>query len=165
MQARNHATRTRPVRRAMIFLLCVVASGGIMTCAGKPGEESSPAGVVRAMSLFSRDGRVNDYLDCFTGELRAKLEQTRDQAKPGEFADALRRRSAPVRGLAVSDQTQLDAETMRLKIEWVFDDRNEIQTFTLRKVQGAWKIADMTDAQYRKPDVSYGTKVDDPESP
>lgn len=111
------------------------------------------------MSLFSREGRVKEYLDCFTGGLRAKLEQARDQMKPGEFADILRRRSAPVRGLAISDQTQVDGETMRLRVEWIFEDRSEIQTFTLCKVQGAWKIADMTDAQYNRPAVPYGTKV------
>lgn len=137
---------------------------GLTVCAcgrGKSTEDASASGCIRAMSTDSREGRVEDYLDCFTGELRAKLEQARDQMKPGEFAQTLRRRSAPVRGIAIYDQTEVDDKTTRLKVEWVFEDRNEIQTFTLRKVKGAWKISDMTESEFKKPEIPYGTKVYD----
>lgn len=111
------------------------------------------------MSQYSREGRVREYLDCFTGELRSELEQAGGQMKPGEFAELLRRRSAPVRGIAISDQTPVDNGTVHLKVEWVFEDRNETQTFTLRKVKGSWKISGMTDAEYKKPEIPYGTKA------
>ena len=81
--------------------------------------------------------------------------------KKGEFSDYLRRRAGPVRGIAFSDEALLDENTIRMKIEWVFEDRNEIQFFMLKKIEGAWKIADMTEARYKKPLIPYGTKVFD----
>ena len=124
-----------------------------------PSADASPAGCVRAMAQYSSEGRAREYLDCFTGQLRTELEQTASQMKPEDFANLLRSRSAVVRGIAISDQAQTDENTARLKVEWVFEDRNEVQYFTLSRAGGTWKIAAMDSAQYNKPVVPYGTNV------
>ena len=137
-------------------LLGVVVS--LFGCGG--GTPPGPAAIdcIRTMSRCSREGNVTAYLDCFAPDLRKRLEGARDEMKGG-FADYLRRRAKPVRGIAFSDETLLDERTVRVKVEWVFEDRNEVQFFQLKKTGGAWKIADMTEAQYKKPIIPYGTKV------
>jgi hypothetical protein len=159
---RKHGLRTpkkgaeRSLRGSLICLGAILAVG----CGGESApEKGSPGGCIRAMLRYSRDGVVKDYLDCFTGELRQELEQARDQAGAKEFANLLRGRAEPVRGVAVSDETAVDDVTTRLKVEWVFEDRNEIQMFTLAKEGGTWRISDMTEAQYMKPEIPYGTEV------
>jgi hypothetical protein len=140
--------------------LLVVTLVGIAGCRrNAPADKASPTDCIRAMSRFSREGRVDEYLDCFTGDLRTKLEQARDEMEPGAFAELLRRRAEPVRGIAISDQNAVDEMTTRVKVEWVFENRNESQAVTLRKVNGLWKIAAMTEAQFEKPKIPYGTKV------
>jgi hypothetical protein len=116
---------------------------------------------IRNMSRYSREGRVEEYLNCFEPELRTRLERARDEMKRNKFADSLRRRAAPVRGIAFSDEIRLDEETIRIKVEWVFEDRNEIQHFMLKKAGDVWKIVDMTEARYKKPIIPYGTKVNE----
>jgi len=144
----------RRVSAAAMLIAGLMAAG-----CGKSPAETTPAGRVHAMARHSSEGKVNEYIDCFTGQLRADLEQTRDQMKPEAFAELLRRRSAPVRGIAISEQTQPDENTARMKVEWIFEDRNEAQYFTLVKVNGDWKISDMSNSQYNKPEIPYGTRV------
>ena len=139
----------------LAWMLCLAG------CGGKAEPGSAAADCIHNMLRYSREGRTAEYLDCFEPKLRAKLEGERDAMKAGEFADYLRRRAQPVRGFACSDETVLDENTNRIKVEWVFEDRNEIQLFSLKRIDGVWKIADMTEAQYKKPSVPYGTKVFD----
>ena len=144
--------------------LASVVAGAI--CLTGCGESPPPAGsgameCIRALSQSSREGCVEDYLRCFAPAMRRKLERARDEMQKGEFADYLRRRAEPVKGFAMYDEIVLGEETVRLKVEWVFQDRNEIQTFQLKKIDGQWKIVDMDEAQYRKPPVPYGTPVNE----
>jgi hypothetical protein len=153
--------RRTPITRISRLAPMVIVIGVAMLSAGcgKPPVESTPAERVNAMARYSSEGMAPEYIDCFTGQLRAALEQTRDQMKPGAFGELLRNRSASVRGVAISDQTQPDENTSKMKVEWIFEDRNEAQYFTLLKVDGDWKISEMSGAQYNKPEIPYGTKV------
>lgn len=147
----------RPCEKAWAAALAALVSLAGCGEGGRSGAEAVDC--IRDMTRYAREGRVGDYLNCFDAPLRAKLEGVRDKGGPGEFAASLRRRAEPVRGVAFSDETRLDESTVRVKVEWVFTDRNEIQSFMLRKGEWGWKIADMTEAQYKKPLIPYGTKV------
>lgn len=146
-------------RDTILVSVFVAMSVGIACRRQAPRAKASPAACVRSMSDFSREGRVERYLDCFTGRLRSELEQEYKQMKPEAFAELLQRRSRGVRGVAISDEERPDANTARLRVEWVFEDRNEIQGFTLKKRGDAWKIAAITDARFEKPEIPYGTEV------
>ncbi|MEW6358908.1 MAG: hypothetical protein AB1696_21430 [Planctomycetota bacterium] len=142
----------------------IIVGGGflgamwLLGCGEGKAPGTAAIDCIRNMSRYSREGNVTAYLDCFAPDLRRRLEQARDEMAGG-FADYLRQRAEPVRGIAFSDETLLDESTVRVKVEWVFEDRNEVQFFQLKKIGGAWKIADMTEAEYKKPIIPYGTKV------
>ncbi|NOZ21576.1 MAG: hypothetical protein GXP25_10865 [Planctomycetes bacterium] len=147
----------RPTR-AIIVGWGLWAALWLIGCGESKSAGTAAIDCIRNMSRYSRKGNVTAYLNCFAPSLRKRLEQARDEMKGG-FADYLRRRAEPVRGIAFSDETTLDEGTIRVKVEWVFEDRNEVQFFQLKKIGGAWKIADMTEAEYKKPLIPYGTKV------
>ena len=142
------------------MVLVLLAALG-MGCAPDTPRGSEALDCIRAMSQYSREGRVEEYLNCFAPEMRQRLVRVRQEMKDAAFAEQLRRRAEPVRGIAFSDETPLDANTVQIKVEWVFEDRNEVQMFRLTKADGLWKIAEMTEARYKKPPVPYGTKVFD----
>ena len=150
------------IRPRLTFLGALFAAILHLAECGDNAQYSSGAiDCIRDMSRYSREGRVEDYLNCFESKLRTRLASARAEMKKGEFAEYLRRRAEPVRGIAFSDETILDENAIRIKVEWVFVDRNEVQFFMLKKIEEAWKIADMTEARYKRPPIPYGTKVFD----
>ncbi|OPZ05375.1 MAG: hypothetical protein BWZ10_03049 [candidate division BRC1 bacterium ADurb.BinA364] len=150
--------KTSTAIAAAIALAIGLAAGGCGAGQGD-GAAKTPSERVRLMSQSARLGQTDAYLACFDGDLKTELAHARDQAGEEAFADMLRRRAAPVRGMAISDQTDAGDSMVRLKVEWVFEDRNEIQAIGLRQSNGDWKIVQMDEAQYRKPAIPYGTEA------
>ncbi len=137
-------------------LLALLAGCG---AAPAPAGAASPGDCVREMAGHGREGRIEAYLDCFAGPLREELAQARAASGDAAFAALLRGRAAPVRGIAIYEEEARDANSARLRVEWVFDDRNEIQSFTLRQEGGRWKVVQMQEADYTKPEIAYGTEA------
>ena len=143
------------MRGTVPMLLLVFLSA----CSVPMKAPESPSACVRAMSSSARSGDVRAYLDCFGGELRATLEDAARTAETEAFAENIRARMEPVRGMALSEETLADENTATLRVEWVFDDRNEVQIFTLLREKGVWRIVEMKEAQYTQPEIPYGTEV------
>jgi len=120
---------------------------------------SDPEECIRAMLDCAARGDIAGYLDCFDDELRANLQNKLERMGADKFARYLRERNKPVKGVAFSDVERTRKDELRMRVEWVFLDRNEVQRFTLKKVGGRWKIKDMSEPRYVKPLVPYGTKV------
>lgn len=146
------------VCRAFIISLLLTAG---LACdrAQSPTAVTTPSERVQAMSRLAEEGSADEYVDCFTGKLKAKIEQTREDMTDEEFGAVIRKRAGAVKGVAISNREELADGGVRLRVDWVFADRNEIQTFTLRADGDDWKIAEITDSQYEKPEIPYGTEV------
>jgi hypothetical protein len=120
----------------------------------------SPDRCLDRMYEAMKSGDVAAYLDCFTGELRERLDRDADEQSTPAFANYLRELASPIKGRALrSDQTQqLDSDHVRLVVDRVYDGRPwELQAYRLRPDAGRWKIYEIEPAELHEPPVPYGT--------
>lgn len=119
-----------------------------------------PQDAVYAMLDAARAGNVRAYLASYDGALQASLRQSAREMGDAAFAQYLRDSNAAIQGVAVEAPQQASAAEARLRVEYVYQDRNEAQTMLLRRVGGAWKIARVDGAERVKTLVPYGSPVE-----
>ena len=66
---------------------------------------------------------------------------------------------AAIKGVAVSAPRPLNDSEVSVRIEYVYQDRNEAQTMHLENVAGEWKIVRGDGADSVKTAVPYGTPI------
>jgi hypothetical protein len=88
------------------------------------------------------------------------LKETLGETTPEAFAKYLKDSNAPIKGIAIAEPQQLTDSSVKVRVEYVFQDRNEAQTMFVEKVSGAWKIARVESTERVKTLVPYGTPVD-----
>jgi len=153
--------------RARLLTLSVLAALLLFAVARRIplGERlSAPAraqeqDAVYAMFDAAKEGRVDAYLDAYTGALRASIEQAAREQGTGKFAAYLRAQTAAVKGLAIQAPQKLSATQSRLPVEYVYQDRSEAQTMTLELAGGVWRILAIDAAERVQTLVPYGTRV------
>ncbi len=159
-------TRER-VRQAVTIAVLVAAGGlalGVKTGWRRPplpatGAEGAPQDPIYAMLDAARQGDVNAYLGCYTGPMRAALEASVRESGAAGFARYLRDSNAALKGVAISEPERLSGSECRARVEYVYQDRNEVQNLYLEKAGAAWKIARVDGAERVKTLVPYGTPV------
>jgi len=67
--------------------------------------------------------------------------------------------NSAIKGVAISDPQQTGDNAASVRVEYVYEERNEAQTVHLEKVNGIWKIARVDGAERIKTLVPYGTPV------
>lgn len=117
-----------------------------------------PRDVIYAMLDAARDGSVEEYLDCYAGQMERTLRQSREEMGPARFAEFLKARNRDIKGIAMNAPEERGAEA-EVRVEYVYADRNEVQEFYLEKTGGAWKIARVSDIRRIETPVPYGTPV------
>ena len=123
------------------------------------GAQTAPQDPIYAMLDAARQGDVNAYLRCYTGPMRAALEASVRESGAEGFAQYLRDSNAPLKGVAINQPERLSGSESRVRVEYVYQDRNEVQYLSLEKVGPAWKIARVNGAERVKTLVPYGTPV------
>jgi hypothetical protein len=120
-------------------------------------QEATPQDAIYAMLDAARAGDVTKYLACYTGEMSQSLNRARAESQ--DFAKYLRDSGAGLKGIAVMEpQPQPDGQ-MQLRVEFVYQDRNEAQFFYLAKASGEWKISRIETSERVKTLLPYGTPV------
>ncbi len=125
--------------------------------AAKPAP--TPQDTVYAMLDAARAGDVNGYLGSYTGQMAAALRQSLAESTPAGFAQYLRDSNAAIKGIAINEPQTLTDREVKLRVEYVYKDRNEAQFFYLERTGSAWKIARVDGAERVKTLVPYGTPV------
>ena len=120
---------------------------------------ASPEDLIWRMSDAAREGNAKDYLACFNGELRARLEKTASEMGEAKFTEYLQQLNREVTGIAVSDLAQSDPDTARLRVEFVMRGKNEAQTHHFKRLNSQWTIARVDDAEQVKVLIPYGAAV------
>ncbi len=144
----------------VVAILLIRQSGWSPSFRTGPSREPTPQDAIYAMLDAARQGDVDEYLKAYTGQVRASLEQTIQEKTKKGFADYLRRSNAPIKGIAITEPEKLTPTEVRARVEYVFQDRNEIQYMYLQRVEGRWLIT-RVDAARRIPTlVPYGTPVE-----
>lgn len=123
-------------------------------------ESDTPQDTVYAMLEAARQGDVDTYLSFFEGQVRAALERAvREQGKQ-QFSDYLRRSNQAIKGIAIAEPERLAPDTVRVRVEYVYSDRNEAQLIELRLVNGKWLIGRLGEIQRVPTPIPYGTPVE-----
>lgn len=125
---------------------------------GPARHTAGPRDVIYAMLDAARDGKVEEYLDCYAGRMERTLRQSRAEMGSERFAEYLRERNEDIKGIAMNAPIESSGET-EVRVEYVYADRNEVQEFFLSQEDGAWKIAEVSAIRRVETLVPYGTPV------
>jgi hypothetical protein len=127
--------------------------------AARATAASEPQDTIYALLNAARAGDVKSYLGNYTGGMQAALRQSLAESGEAAFANYLVRSSADVKGIAVSEPQKVSELEAKVRVEYVYQDRNETQTMYLVKGPGGWKVS-RTDTDERvKTLIPYGTPV------
>jgi hypothetical protein len=120
----------------------------------------APDSVVWRMLDAARAGDPARYLECYTGEMQPRLRRDFEEmgsARSGTYLlDAHRR----LKGVAVRLPRMSSPIQAQIPVEYVYEDRNEVQQFHVKKVGGVWKIERVEGAERIKTLVPYGAPVE-----
>ena len=124
-----------------------------------PQQPLTPQDAIYRMLDAARAGNVAAYLASYTGGLQASLQQSIRESSEAAFVQYLKDSNAAIKGIAVGEPQPLSDTQVSVRLEYVYQDRNEAQTMQLEKSGGQWKIARVDSAERVKTLVPYGTPV------
>jgi hypothetical protein len=158
---------TGPKRKAQIVTIAVLACvvGVVIVKRWRPAiapgpvakEEAAPQDAIYAMLDAAREGDVNKYIASYTGQMETSLKQA--IAESPDFSKYLKDSNAAIKGVAIAEPQQTGDREMKARVEYVFQDRNEVQFMFLEKTPQGWRIARVDSAERVKTLVPYGTPV------
>lgn len=158
-----------PARRTQLVTVAVlVLLGGLLALrqtGWRPLGRGAPRGAtpedaVYAMFEAARRGDLETYLECLRGPARTAIEQAVAETGRQAFARYLRERHQPIKGIAITAPERLSEDEVAARVEYVFENRNEVQQLRLERVEGAWRVTQWAAAETRKPRIPYGAPVE-----
>ena len=123
-------------------------------------SKRTPQDTIYAMLDAARAGDPSTYLSLYTGRMQASLRQVELEKGTRAFTEYLRSSSAELKGVAVSEPATSSEREVQVRVEYIYQDRNEAQLAFLEKVSGEWKIVRVDGAERIKTLVPYGTRVE-----
>lgn len=158
-------TRERKTHLATMAVL-IVALGAVLGQKGGwrlgrsgSNQPSSPQDAIYGMLDAARSGNVAAYLARYTGPMLASLQQSVRETTEAAFSGYLRDSNSAIKGVAVSEPQVTGDREASVRVEYVYQDRNEVQIVHLEKAGGEWRIARVDGAERVKTLVPYGTPV------
>lgn len=146
------------IAQVLTVAVLLIALGVVWTRRSGPTSQN-PQDAIYAMLEAARAGDVKKYLDNYTGQMEATLRQSLAETTEPAFGKYLKASTAAVKGVAVSDpQTITDVEA-KVRVEYIYQDRNEAQTMYLEKGSAGWKISRADSDERVKTLIPYGTPV------
>jgi hypothetical protein len=143
---------------ALLGLGVARKAGWIEPAVTAAGTEDAVSAAIYATIDAARAGDASRYLDGYTGPMRVALQRSLDDGGAAAFARYLRSLDAGVKGLAVWVESGAGREA-KARVEYVYQDRNEVQVLHLEKDRGAWRIARTEGDQAVKAAIPYGTPI------
>ena len=135
-------------------------SGSTPLRASEPPRSPEPRDAIYKMLDAARAGDAAAYLSCYTGQMETMLRQSQSEMGPQAFSQYLINTNKEIKGIALSEPVPLTDREARVRVEYVYQDRNEAQQFYLEKAPGdGWHIARVDSTERVKTLVPYGTPV------
>ena len=122
-------------------------------------SEPTPQDAIYGMLDAARSGDVKGYLAFYSGQMSTALQQSVAETTEAKFAQYLKDSNAAIKGVAIAEPNLLSDTQVKVRVEYVYQDRNEAQTMLLEKQAGAWKIIRVDSSERVKTLVPYGTPV------
>jgi hypothetical protein len=127
----------------------------------KPAPVQTPEKSIYKMLDAARVGDTNAYLDCFSSEMRQQLLRVIKETSAVQFSTYLIAQNSAFTGVAVSVIQKPHPDSARVRVEYVYSGRNEVQEIALRKDDGKWKIFNVAGSEQIKTLIPYGMRVTD----
>lgn len=140
---------------AVLAVLAAIALTRNRQTVAPPG----PQDTIYEMLDAARSGDTQRYLAQFAGRMQVNLKQTVAERSDADFRNYLKATNAEIKGVALSPPKQVSDTVVELRVEYVYQDRNEVQTVLLEKQGDRWKIARVDGAERIKTLIPYGTPV------
>jgi len=119
----------------------------------------TPEDGVYKMLDAARTGDTQAYLDCFSGEMRMQLAEAIKETSATQFSKYLVAQNSAFTGVAVSVAENPTPNNVRLRVEYVYAERNDVQDVYLRKDQDKWTIFKVAGSEQIKTLIPYGMRV------
>jgi hypothetical protein len=119
-----------------------------------------PESVVWRMLDASRDGDPARYLECYAGEIEPRLRKGFQEMGSARSRDYLQEAHRQLKGVAVRSLQMSSPSEAQMTVEYVYEDRNEIQHVYVQSVDGLWKIERLDGAERIRTLVPYGAPVE-----
>jgi hypothetical protein len=147
---------------AAAFAIIVWQKSGWKTPAlgSAPKAQFTPQDAIYAMLDAARQGDVPKYLAAYTGRMEAAIRQAIAEKTESGFADYLRQSNAAIKGIAITEPEPVSDTEVKVRVEYVYQDRNEVQFLYLEQLGDSWKIARLDTAERVKTLIPYGTPVE-----
>ena len=120
---------------------------------------SSPQDAIYGMLDAARSGNVAAYQASYTGPMAASLQESVRETSEAAFSQYLRESNSAIKGVAVSEPQMTGDREASARVEYVYQDRNEVQIMHLEKAGIEWRIARVEGAERVKTLIPYGTPV------
>ncbi|MDP8983405.1 MAG: hypothetical protein M3O35_22750 [Acidobacteriota bacterium] len=143
----------------ILTVLILAAALGFTLTRNKPQVETSPEDAIYEMLDAAKKGDVPRYLAAYSGPMEASLKQSIAESSPTAFRQYLIDTNATLKGVAVTTAEPPTTREVKLRVEYVYQDRNETQLMYLEKLPPGWKITRAESSQRVKTLVPYGTPV------
>lgn len=138
---------------AAVTVVVIGALVAVAVARRRPKAEPGPKDTIYAMLDAARAGDTAAYIAQYTGSLAAQLKQSVTQTY-------LKSTSAEIRGAALSEPQFVSDREVSVRLEYIYADRNEVQTVYLERGSGGWKIARVDSAQRIPTLIPYGAPVE-----
>jgi hypothetical protein len=122
---------------------------------------ASPEDSIYAMLDAARAGDTKAYLDFFASPMRDQLLQVVKENSEPKFADYLKSQNTAFQSVAVSIADRPSDSEVQARVEYVYSDRNEVQSLYLRKETSGWRIFKIAGSDQIKTLVPFGSAVGD----
>jgi hypothetical protein len=122
---------------------------------------ATPEAAVYRMLDAARSGNTAVYVDAFSGPLEQQIQQVIRESGKTQFAAYLTGQSLSFQSVALSVTDQPSDLEERLRVEYIYTNRNEVQTYHVRKFGSRWKIVGISGTDLTKTLIPYGTAVTD----
>jgi hypothetical protein len=122
---------------------------------------ATPEDAVYGMLDAARAGDTTVYVNTFSGPLQQQIQQVIRESSKTQFSAYLTGQSSSFQSVALSVTDQPSDVEARLRVEYIYSNRNEVQTYHLRKLGAHWKIVGISGTDLTKTLIPYGTAVTD----
>ena len=141
---------------AALLGVTVARKAGLRASIPQPAE-ATPQDTIYGMLDAARAGDVKKYLAAYSGQMEQSLQQAISESP--DFSKYLKDSNAAIKGIAVQEPQSLSDREVKARVEYVYQDRNELQFMYLERTPAGWKIARVDSAERIKTLIPYGTPV------
>jgi len=155
------SAKTKRVVTACVSIAVVgwLVSAGLRSQGKLAVKEQKPEDVVLAMFNAMERGDVKAYLSLLDGKAKERVMLFLREVGWKEFGRQLQRMHDGIKGIAVLPDEFASEDEVKLKVELVFEGKNETQSFRLKRYGRQWKIIELTQPEHQPQAIPYGTPV------